>query len=306
MRQHDIGHSNPQNQPVSQSQGSLPRRRGGRSLANLTVQRNAHMSNALPIIPWLGGKRRLADKLIPLFPSHECYVEVFCGGAAIYFLRPPAPVEVLNDVNGDLINLYRVVQHHLEEFVRQFKWAITSRQVFKWLQMTKPETLTDIQRAARFYYLQQHAFGGKVDGQNFGTATTAPAINLCRIEENLSAAHLRLSGTTVENLDWQDCIKRYDRPHTFFYLDPPYWQVEGYGVPFEFDQYEAMASIMRNCSGKMMLSINDHPDIRRAFDGLVMHELGIKYSVANAHGQPTESRELVITNYEPGVMGGLF
>jgi DNA adenine methylase len=264
------------------------------------------MSNALPIIPWLGGKRRLADKLIPLFPNHECYVEVFCGGAAIYFLRPPAPVEVLNDVNGDLINLYRVVQHHLEEFVRQFKWAITSRQVFKWLQMTKPETLTDIQRAARFYYLQQHAFGGKVDGQNFGTATTAPAINLCRIEENLSAAHLRLSGTTVENLDWQDCIKRYDRPHTFFYLDPPYWQVEGYGVPFELDQYEAMAAIMRSCSGKMMVSINDHPDIRRVFDGLTMHELGIKYSVANAHGQPTESRELVITNYEPGVMGGLF
>lgn len=88
----------------------------------------------------------MADKLIPLFPAHECYVEVFCGGAAIYFLRPPAPVEVLNDVNNDLINLYRVVQHHLEEFVRQFKWAISSRQVFKWLQMTKSETLTDIQR----------------------------------------------------------------------------------------------------------------------------------------------------------------
>lgn len=92
---------------------------------------------ASPIIPWLGGKRRLADRLIPLFPQHECYVEVFCGGAAIYFLRPyPAHVEVLNDINGELVNLYRVVQHHLEEFVRQFKWALSSRQVFKWLQAT--------------------------------------------------------------------------------------------------------------------------------------------------------------------------
>jgi DNA adenine methylase len=264
------------------------------------------MQNALPIIPWLGGKRRLADKLIPLFPAHECYVEVFCGGAALYFLRPPARVEVLNDINGELINLYRVVQHHLEEFVRQFKWAISSRQVFKWLQDTKPEPLTDIQRAARFYYLQQHAFGGKVDGQNFGTATTAPTINLCRIEENLSAAHLRLSGTTVENLPWPECVQRYDRIHTFFYCDPPYWQVEGYGVPFGFEQYEQMAATMRSCAGKVMVSINDHPDIRKAFDGLIMHDLGIKYSVANTHGQPTESRELVITNYEPGVMGGLF
>ena len=100
---------------------------------------------ANPIIPWLGGKRRLADKLIPLFPPHECYVEVFCGGAALYFLRPvPAHTEVINDINGELINLYRVVQHHMEEFARQFKWAITSRQIFKWHQAVVPETLTDI------------------------------------------------------------------------------------------------------------------------------------------------------------------
>ncbi|MDR6608898.1 hypothetical protein J2X87_003985 [Pseudomonas synxantha] len=131
-----------------------------------------------------GGKRRLADRLIPLFPPHECYVEVFAGGAALYFMRrQAAPVEVLNDIDGDLVTLYRVVQNHLEEFVRQFKWALSSRQVFEWQKMTRPETLTDIQRAARFFYLQHHAFAGKVTGQTFGTATTGPAINLLRIEE---------------------------------------------------------------------------------------------------------------------------
>lgn len=266
------------------------------------------MQNALPIIPWLGGKRRLADKLIPLFPQHECYVEVFCGGAALYFLRPvPAPVEILNDINGELVNLYRVVQHHLEEFVRQFKWALSSRQVFKWMQQQPTEPLTDIQRAARFYYLQHHAFGGRIEGQTFGTATTSPTINLLRIEESLSAAHLRLAGgTTVENLAWQEAIRRYDRPHTFFYMDPPYWQTEGYGVDFPWSEYEEMARVIRSIKGKAMISINDHPDIRQVFDGLTMHDLGIKYSVGNSHGDPTESRELVITNYEPGVMGGLF
>ncbi len=260
-----------------------------------------------PIIPWLGGKRRLADKLMPLFPPHECYVELFCGGAALYFLRPvPAQTEVLNDVNGELVNLYRVVQHHMEEFVRQFKWAISSREVFKWQQMTRPETLTDIQRAARFYYLQQHAFGGKVQGQTFGTATTGPAINLCRIEENLSAAHLRLAGTYVENLTWLECLKKYDRAHTFFYADPPYWQTEGYGVPFEFDQYEQLATAMRTCKGKVMVSINDHPDIRAAFAGFWMEGLDIKYSTGNTHGAPVSSRELVIANWEPAALGGLF
>jgi DNA adenine methylase len=265
------------------------------------------MDHSSPIIPWLGGKRRLADKLLPLFPPHECYVEVFCGGAALYFLRPvPAQTEVLNDINGELTNLYRVVQHHLEEFVRQFKWAFTSRQIFKWQQMTRPETLTDIQRAARFFYLQQHAFGGKVTGQTFGTATTGPAPNFCRIEENLSAAHLRLSGTYVENLPWQDLVKRYDRAHTFFYMDPPYWQTEGYGVDFGFEQYEEMAEVMRRCKGRVMVSINDHQDIRRVFDGFHMFGLDIKYSVANNQGEPATSKELVIMNWEPAALGGLF
>ena len=84
------------------------------------------------------------------------------------------------------------------------------------------------------HYLQHHAFSGKVAGQTFGTATTAPPINLLRIEENLSAAHLRLTGVMIEQLPWLDCATRYDRPHSFLYMDPPYWQTEGYGVPFDY------------------------------------------------------------------------
>lgn len=263
---------------------------------------------AMPIIPWIGGKRRLADKILPLFPAHECYVEVFAGGAALFFMRhAPAKCEILNDVNGELVNLYRVVQHHLEEFVRQFKWAISSRQVFEWMQAARPELLTDIQRAARFYYLQQHAFGGKVDGQTFGTATTAPVVNLLRIEESLSAAHLRLGGVTVEHLSWLACMERYDRPHTLFYCDPPYWQTEGYGVPFPFEEYEKMAAFMRRCQGKVVVSINDHPDIRGAFDGFHMLELDIKYSNGNNRaGAPAVAGELVITNWDAAALGGLF
>lgn len=177
----------------------------------------------LPIVPWIGGKRRTAKHILPLFPAHECYVEPFCGAAALYFLKTPGKIEVINDINGELVNLYRVVKHHPEEFVRQFKWALVSRQIYKWLQITPEETLTDIQRAARFYYLQKQAFGGKVAEHSFGTSTTSPPrFNLLRIEEELSAAHLRLSRTVIEHMDWQQCIERYDRPHTLFYCDPPY------------------------------------------------------------------------------------
>jgi DNA adenine methylase len=251
---------------------------------------------ATPIIPWLGGKRRLADTIIPRFPPHTCYVEVFAGGAALYFLRPPAEVEVINDINGDIVNLYRVVQNHLEEFVRQFKWALSSREIFKWLQDTPSQTLTDIQRAARFFYLQHQAFGGRVDGQTWGTATTAPAVNLLRIEEQLSAAHLRLAGTYIERLDWRECMRRYDRAHSFFYLDPPYWQTEGYGVPFAWPEYEAMAAAVRGLQGKAIVSLNDHPDIRACFAGLHMESLPIKYTVGG--GQGAERHELLIFNWD--------
>lgn len=263
---------------------------------------------AQPIIPWVGGKRRLADQLIPRFPPHSCYVELFAGGAALYFLRPPADVEVINDINGELTNLYRVVKHHLEEFVRQFKWALSSRDVFKWLQDTPPETLTDVQRAARFFYLQQHAFGGKVQGQSWGTATTAPPVNLLRIEETLSAAHLRLSNAYIENLHWLACFERYDRPHSFFYADPPYWQTEGYGVDFPFSEYlaMAMADAMRRAKGKVMVSINDHPEIREAFAGFHMESLEISYQVGGGHRQ-VDRRELVVWSWDQAAEpAGLF
>ncbi|EHS5757918.1 DNA adenine methylase [Citrobacter sp. Cpo032] len=252
---------------------------------------------SLPIVPWIGGKRRLARHILPLFPAHTCYVEPFCGAAALYFLKVPSKTEVINDINGELVNLYRVVKHHLEEFVRQFKWALVSRQIYKWLQDTPEETLTDIQRAARFYYLQKQAFGGKVADHTFGTSTTsAPRFNLLRIEEELSMAHLRLSRTLIEHLDWHQCIARYDRPHTLFYCDPPYWGTEGYGVDFGLENYDHIAELARNIKGKMIISVNDIPEMRQAFNDLNIQTVDISYNL-KVTGKATQRKELVICNF---------
>ncbi|WP_321943648.1 DNA adenine methylase [Paraburkholderia tropica] len=252
---------------------------------------------AMPIIPWIGGKRRLADVLIPRFPPHTCYVEVFAGAAALFFMRPPAEVEVLNDVNDELVNLYRVVQHHLEEFVRQFKWALTSRQVFRWLQDTRPETLTDIQRAARFYYLQQNCFGGRVEARTFGTATTStPGLNLLRLEETLSAAHLRLSGAYIEKLDWHTCMTRYDRPHTFFF-DPPYLETEGYGVPFEFSEYKRIAAVLKELQGRAILTLNDHVAFHDLFAGFQRERVELQYTVGGPANTALRG-ELIIYSWD--------
>ncbi|WP_322520716.1 DNA adenine methylase [Guyparkeria halophila] len=252
---------------------------------------------ANPIIPWMGGKRRLARRIIPLIPSHECYVEPFAGAGAIFFRKDPSRVEVLNDVDADLVNLYRVVQHHLEEFVRQFKWALVSRQSFLWNQHADPDGLTDIQRAARFYYLQKLTFGAKPTGRTFGVSTTTPPrLNLLRMEEDLSEAHLRLSRVVVERLDWLECMRRYDRPSTFFYCDPPYWETAGYGKSkdLNLDHYEELAKQARDGKAKVMVSINDHPDIREVFRGFDMTELDISYTVG---GKRKAAKELLIRSW---------
>ncbi len=209
-------------------------------------------------------------------------------------MKSPSKAEVINDINGELVNLYRVLKHHLEEFMRQFKWALVSRAMYHWLKMTPTETLTDIQRAARFYYLQKQAFGGKVAAHTFGvTTTTGPRLNLLRMEEELSLAHLRLSRTTIEQLDWASCIARYDRPHTLFYCDPPYWGTEGYGVDFGLAQYEKLAGMGRDLAGMMIISVNDIPEMRAVFRGFAMESVPIRYSLSS--NQPTQRRELIIT-----------
>jgi len=252
-----------------------------------------------PVLAWPGGKRRLAKKLIPLILSrpHTCYVEEFAGGGSMFFLRQPADVEVLNDVNNELINLYRVIKNHLEEFLRQFKSALVSRPLFEWAKGTPPEVLTDIQRAARYLYIQKISFGGKVTGQTFGySPSSPPRFNLLRLEEDLSQAHLRLSRVWIEHLDWLTCLAKYDRDYTLHFMDPPYWQTEGYGVPFLLEEYTKIADAMRTMKGSAILTINDHPDMREIFGGFDMEMVEIDYTIGGA-GKGQKRRELIFKNW---------
>lgn len=253
-----------------------------------------------PILAWPGGKRRLAKTLLPIFDNcpHECYVEEFAGGGSMFFLKKPAKTEVLNDINTDVANLNRVVKHHLEELLKQFKWALASRQIFEWTKATPPEVLTDIQRAARFLYIQKLSFGGKVTGQTFGISPSSPPrFNLLRLEEDLSQAHLRLARVWIENLDWQTCLQRWDREYTLHFMDPPYWQTEGYGVPFPLEEYYKIATAMRTMKGKAVLTINDHPEMRKIFKGFNMESVPINYTIGGAD-KGKGRRELVYRSWK--------
>lgn len=248
------------------------------------------------IIPYLGGKSRLAKTIIERIPEHICYCEPFAGAAWVLFKKPISSSEVINDISSELITLYRVIQNHLEEFIKYFKWALISREEFQRQLKSDPDTLTDIQRAVRYYYLQKCGFGGK--GKNFGTATTsAPRMNLLRIEEDLSTAHLRLSRVFIENLNYPDLIKKYDRQHTFFYIDPPYYNCEndyGKGI-FKCDDFIYLAEKLGNINGKFIMSINNTEEIRSIYKMFYMEEVKTKYSVSRDNNQ--DVTELLIKNF---------
>ncbi len=121
-----------------------------------------------------------------------------------------------------------------------------------------------------------------------------PRINLLRIEEELSEVHLRLAGVTIEHLNWKDFLKTYDKPGAFFYLDPPYYKAPYYNYNFELADFEDLAKILSCLKSDFVLSINDHPEMRRVFGGFKLKPVGLSYSVAQK--RCISGRELVITN----------
>ncbi|MFC3674647.1 DNA adenine methylase [Ferrovibrio xuzhouensis] len=258
-----------------------------------------------PVAPYLGGKRHLAERLGDLIGEvpHDTYAEPFIGMGGVFFRRKSRPrCEVINDISRDVINLFRILNHHYPQFMDVLKYQITSRDEFERLAGQNPDSLTDMQRAARFLYLQRTAFGGKIVGRTFGIAPgTAGRFDVNRLAPDLAEVHERLSGVIIERLPWADLVSRWDRPGTLFYCDPPYWNCEtdyGAGV-FGKDDFERLAQVLAGISGRFILSINDAPEIRSIFAAFHCSVIETTYSIAEAASQKVN--ELVFTNIDPAV-----
>ena len=250
-------------------------------------------------LAWLGGKSRLADQIIERMPAHTTYCEVFAGASWVLFKKPESKVEIINDINSELINLYRCVKHHLGELVAQFRWMLVARDEFDRFLQTPADTLTDIQRAARFFYLAKTSFGAKVHKPTFGIAATAgPRLNLLRIEEELSDAHVRLARVFIENKPFDQVLQRFDKPGTLFYVDPPYWGCEadyGEGI-FSRADFARLAGILAACQGKFILSLNDTPGVRETFAAFRIETVKTRYSIS-AQEKKTVG-EVLISNFD--------
>lgn len=256
-----------------------------------------------PVAPWLGGKRNLAGRITKILDAvpHQTYVEPFIGMGGVFLRRRMRPrCEVINDLGRDVSNLFRILQRHYPQFLEVLRFQLTTRAEFERLCLTDPTTLTDLERAARFLYLQRTAFGGKVSGRNFGVSKDRPGrFNLTALEPMLEDVHSRLSGVIVERLDYTAVIDRYDGAETLFYLDPPYWGCEtDYGKEmFDRDDHDRMAQSLGQIRGRFLLSINDVPEIREIFRAFEIAEVRTTYTIAKQTGGRSARAELLISNF---------
>lgn len=256
-----------------------------------------------PIAPaagYVGGKRNLAGRLVRLIEAmpHTLYAEPFVGMGGVFLRRRRVPkAEVINDASQDVATFFRILQRHYPQFMETLRFQVTSRARFEQLVKTDPATLTDLERAARFLYLQRLAFGGKVAGRSFGVDPGRGArFNLNTLGPRLEELHERLAGVVIECLDFQAFLARYDRPGSLFYLDPPYHGSERYYGKDLFGpaDFARLAAALARLKGRFVLSINDRPEIRDTFAGFQMEEVATTYTV-RGKGQSTPAGELIIT-----------
>lgn len=244
------------------------------------------------IIAWIGGKKSLCDTLIPMFPAkYERYIEVFGGGGWLLFKKQPESFEVYNDFNGDLVNLFRVVRECPDDLIAAFDYDLHSRaELFEAKEKLKSRTYKDdLERAYLFYKINMSSFSHNMD--TFATKPRSLKLGIFK------DAAKRLSSVAIENRDFEELIKIYDRPESFFYCDPPYYGTEDMyqNINFTRETHERLRDCLTRIEGRFLLSYNDCEEIRQLYDrpGFYIQTASRMNNMGTG-----QYAELIISNYD--------
>ena len=244
-----------------------------------------------PIVRWPGGKTRLLTHLLPLIRPHTLFVEAFAGGAAVTLAKKPSKVEVINDINGELVNLYRHAQFHIEALISEVEFTVSSRSDREAL--IEQPGITGLQQAARYLLRNRLSFGGS--GSSFAVSKQAQPSRAAVLEKLRSFSN-RLDKVAVENLPFERLFTNYDSPGTFWFLDPPYTvgQVDCYDA-WNDQRMAAFAATVAELQGDWLVTINDTPQNRALFKGHEIKPMVTRSGAVNVRLRPSATfGELII------------
>lgn len=249
---------------------------------------------------WVGGKKALRDEILARFPrNYKRYIEVFGGAGWVLFHKPPGnDFEVFNDFNGNLVNLYRCVREQPEALRNELRYMLNSRLDFEYMKgmLHSQAVLPDVRRAAYYYALIRYSYAAGTS--TLGSQPHAMWNNFPLIE---SAAG-RLQKVVIENKDCVKLIRQYDRPESFFYCDPPYYNADQYYEAVSSDGFDhaGLADALLGIKGKFLLSYNDCPEIRALYDrpGIVVEGISRLSNIAQRYENGKQYPELLISNYD--------
>lgn len=235
------------------------------------------MSSPLSLIRWAGGKGRQLGDLLPLLPHTRTYVEPFGGGASVLLNREKSAVEVYNDLDGALVNLFQVVRDDelFSEFAHKLGWTLYAKEAFvEAVNNHDDEGLDRVSRAVLFYTMLNQSISGKRLA-SAGDWARGRLDNLAERfvmrQEKLGAIHTRLRGVQIECRDALDILQEWDGPETVFYCDPPYVldtrsKRKYYAVEPGDDYHVQLVDVLLSVQGMVILSGYDHPVYSRLRD----------------------------------------
>lgn len=236
-----------------------------------------------------GNKYTLRNRIIPLFPQHTTYVEPFAGSAAIFFNKPKANVNVLNDLDKDTVKRLRLLKR-VPKDKSKYK-NLTSLKEIKHFFDNHTESDTD-----QLLFEKIKACNG-FSGQPVVKSTQIyKNHNPIRILDRIDEYQDKLKGVTITTQDYANIIQKYDSPTTLFFLDPPYEDTSktfGYAEDTDFN-FERLNDILRDIKGFFFMTINNSPRIRKLFSNFIQKPVNVQTT-----WQITDKirKELFITNY---------
>ncbi len=277
------------------------------------------MPARLNMIPYIGGKYFLAPWIISHFPPHHAYIEVFGGALNVLLQKPPANVEVINDLDDEVYNLWQVIQSDGERLAREADKLPFARKLYNkwatdWHAGRRPEDA--FERGLHFYYLSRSGFCGKrheKTGWSHSVQRNAARSYRTGLSQ-LRGIQDRLRMVQLEKTDFWKVLASYDREDALFYVDPPYYMKECYTVAFSRVDHQNLATLLRNVRGKVALSYYPHPQILGWYPknrGWFHHYRTVskfshaKTGINRLKNRPRQTAtEMLITNYPTGETDG--